>query len=129
MRRILAGVTLVLVTATMAACGGEQDAESEDDVAAFCDANKSADGAEDLESLQSAVDEIDDALLDDMSDDEKDGFALVRDFAKDADDEEDFSKKIQEVDEDDQKLVEAYSSYLDKTCKDDSEDESGSPEE
>lgn len=129
MRRILAGATLVLVAATMTACGGENDAESEDNVAAFCDANKLADEAEDLESLQEAVDEIDDTLLDDMSDDEKDGFGLVRDYAKDAEDEEDFAKLVQDVEEDDQKLVDAYSSYLEKTCPEESGEDSGSDSE
>ncbi|MDN5895180.1 MAG: hypothetical protein L0H93_14300 [Nocardioides sp.] len=125
MRRVLAGASLALLAVTtLSGCGGddEKDAKDKASVSDFCEANTEAGEAKDLDALKDAVDKIDDNLLDDMSEDEKDGFGVLKKAVDDADKEEDLAAFEKDMSDDDKKKVEAYNKYGAEACADESSD-------
>jgi hypothetical protein len=119
MRRVLIGVTMVVVAGMTSACGSPEDATTED----FCEAIR------DIPSGEPSQDEVDDYVgkLEDtgtpegISEDARNGFETWTDVVGDIDVEDSDSEEIQEqidktADEDQQQELDALFEYVGREC-------------
>ena len=119
MKQALWVASLLLVAGTATACGGDDapsDASKEDfcatatDIAWFGPRSRRKDFAEKLEDV---------GTPDDMSDDERKGFDLFIETANKLDDdatEEDVAQLGEDLSDDDEKNLQAFTTYLTETC-------------
>ena len=119
MRRLLAAAGLVLVAATMTACGGPPEDASKDD---FCKAIEAAptDDKPSQDDVDNWVDELKDTgTPGGIDDDARNGFEVLVDALDEADvDDLDEEASFEDVvkDSDDRKDVEKFLAYYGKTC-------------
>jgi hypothetical protein len=113
MRRLL-GVTVLVVAGVTAACGAPSDASTGD----FCEAvDKVSHNATDYDEMRDAAAELNDVgTPDGISDDARDGFEISMDAFDDSEDEKDLEQAQEDLSSDEKKKVEAFNSYIDKTC-------------
>lgn len=137
MRLALIGASLALVGGLAAGCGGDDssndsakgnDAGDEKNVTAFCDANREAGTATDLKALQGAVGEIEDNLLDDISDDARAGFDVLKETVEKAESEKDLATFQKDLSKKDMEQIQAYNEYGEKLCSESTSSESPSAE-
>jgi hypothetical protein len=114
MRRLLLGAAALVVAGVTVACGAPTDASKGD----FCDAvEKVSKNADDYdEARDAALDLGDVGTPEGISDDAREGFEISIDAFDEAEDEKDLEKAQDDLSSDDKKKVEAFSSYIDKTC-------------
>jgi hypothetical protein len=114
MRRLLLGAAALVVAGATTACGAPTDASKAD----FCDAvEKVSKNADDYdEARDAALDLGDVGTPEGISDDAREGFEISIDAFDEAEDEKDLDKAQDDLSSDDKKKVEAFSSYIDKTC-------------
>ena len=114
MRRVLVGVTMLLVAGTTAACGAPDDASKKD----FCDAIQGLDKAgDDFDKNKDAFQELGDTgTPEGISDDGREGFEILIDLADEAESSKDAQKAADDLSSNDQKKVEAFGKYVGETC-------------
>ena len=118
MRGALVGAGLVLMAGILTGCGGDApDDASEKD---FCDAfQKLGDSGDDFDKSKDGFKDLEDTgTPDDMPDDARAGFELIIGIADEADSSKDAEKKVADLSKDEQKQVEAFSTYTVKKCLD-----------
>ena len=116
MRRVLVGATLFLVAGLTVACGAPDDASKGD----FCDAIEGvtkATGEDDFDKTKDAFADLNDTgTPEGISDDAREGFEILTGLADDADSEKDATKKSDDLSKDEEKKVEEFGKYVEKTC-------------
>jgi hypothetical protein len=119
MRGALVGAGLVLMAGVVTGCGGDDapdDASDKD----FCDSfQRLGSSGDDFAKSKDAFKDLEDTgTPDDIPDDAREGFEIILDVANDADDSKEAAKKVEELSKDDQKKVEAFTTYTLKKCMD-----------
>ncbi|WP_109505282.1 hypothetical protein [Nocardioides speluncae] len=128
MRHVLTGAAMLLVVGTTAACGGDapDDASKGDFCEAFSSVTKLDDG-KDLNALGDELEEV--GTPDDISDEERDGFEVFVEAAQDVDEDakpDDFEGEA-DFSKDEDKDVEAFTTYASKKCADELDEAAGVP--
>ena len=122
MRGALLGAGVVLMVGVLTGCGGDapDDAPEEASKKDFCGAfQKLGESGDDFDKSKEAFKDLEDTgTPDDMPDDARAGFELIIDIADEADSSEDAEKKVEDLSKDEQKEVEAFSTYTVKKCLD-----------
>ena len=122
MRGALLGAGVVLMAGVLTGCGGDasDDAPEEASKKDFCGAfQKLGESGDDFDKSKEAFKDLEDTgTPDDMPDDARAGFELIIDIADEADSSEDAEKRVEDLSKDEQKEVEAFSTYTVKKCMD-----------
>ena len=120
MRGALVGAGVVLVAGVLTGCGGGSGAPDDASEKDFCDGfQKLGESGDDFDKSKDAFKDLEDTgTPDDMPDDAREGFELIIDIADEADSSKDAEKKVADLSKDEQKKVEAFSTYTVKKCMD-----------